>query len=98
MPKKLFPSAGAKKREDLDKDRLYNLALTRLIEIIGEAANRVLEDVQAAYPDLPWMAMIGARNHLIHGYDHVDFDILWNIAHNDLPALVKRLDKIVSKE
>ena len=57
------------------------------MEVIGEAANRVPEEAQAAYPDLPWMAMIGARNHLIHGYDHVDFDILWNIAHNDLPRL-----------
>ncbi len=87
-----------KTRKDLDQDRLFNLALTRLVEVIGEAANRVPEDVQTAYPDLPWMAMIGARNRLIHGYDHVDFDIFWNIVHNDLPALIKRLEKIVSKE
>jgi uncharacterized protein with HEPN domain len=69
--------------------------MTRLVEVIGEAANRVPEDVQAAYPNVPWMEMIGARNHLIHGYDQVDFDILWNIVHNDLPDLIKRLEKIV---
>jgi len=62
-----------KTRDNLDSDRLLNLALTRLIEIIGEAANRVPESIQVKYPDLPWMQMIGARNRLIHGYDSVDF-------------------------
>ena len=84
-----------KTRKDLDTDRLLNLALTRLIEIIGEAANRVPESVQMKYPELPWMQMVGARNRLIHGYDSVDFDILWAIVSFDLPVLVKRLKAIL---
>jgi uncharacterized protein with HEPN domain len=72
-----------------------NLALTRLVEIIGEAANRVPEDIQKKYPDLPWLSMIGARNRLIHGYDSVDLDILWNIIQRDLPSIIARLEKIV---
>jgi uncharacterized protein with HEPN domain len=56
-----------KTRQDLDRDRLLNLALTRLLEILGEAANRVPEDVQAQYPDLPWLQMIAVRNRLITG-------------------------------
>jgi len=63
-------------RSDLDSDRLLNLALTRLIEIIGEAANRVPDSIQEKYPQLPCLQMIGLRNRLIHGYDSVDFDIL----------------------
>lgn len=51
-----------KTRRDLDTDRLFNLALTRLIEVIGEAANRVPEEIQAKYEELPWLQMIGARN------------------------------------
>ncbi len=66
-------------RTDLDSDRLLNLALTRLLEIIGEAANRVPIVYQEEHPDIPWMQMVSARNRLIHGYDSVDFDILWNI-------------------
>jgi len=58
-------------RTDLDTDRLLDLALSRLLEIIGEAANRVPDDIQAKYPELPWLQMIGARNRLIHGYDSV---------------------------
>ncbi|OGO72139.1 MAG: hypothetical protein A2Z49_05250 [Chloroflexi bacterium RBG_19FT_COMBO_56_12] len=84
-----------KSRADLDQDRLLNLALTRLLEIIGEAANRVPEEVQAKYPDLPWMQMSGARNRLIHGYDSVDFDILWVIVEQDLPVLISRLEDII---
>jgi uncharacterized protein with HEPN domain len=87
-----------KTRLDLDRDRLLNLALTRLVEIIGEAANRVPEDIRTQYPDLPWVQMIGARNRLIHGYDHVDFDILWMIVDRDLPELINQLEKIFSEK
>jgi uncharacterized protein with HEPN domain len=87
-----------KTRADLDTDRLLNLALTRLVEIIGEAANRIPDEIQEKYPDLPWLQMIGARNRLIHGYDSVDFDILWMIISRDLPHLIRRLEEIVGKE
>ena len=87
-----------RKRTDLDSDRLLNLALTRLIEIVGEAANRVPDAVQAKHPDLPWLQMIGARNRLIHAYDSVDFDILWAIVTNDLPGVVKQTERILANE
>jgi uncharacterized protein with HEPN domain len=84
-------------RSDLDSDRLLNLALTRLIEIIGEAANRVPDSIQSKYPDFPWLQMIGARNRLIHGYDSVDFDILWTIVNHDLPSVITRLEDILNQ-
>ena len=85
-----------KTRADLDNDRMLNLALTRLLEIIGEAANRVPDSVQEKYPHLPWLQMIGLRNRLIHGYDQVDFDILWAIVKQDLPNLISQLEKILN--
>ena len=84
-----------KTRQDLDRDRLLNLAITRLVEMLGEAANRVPEAIRTQYPDLPWFQMIAARNRLIHGYDSVDFDILWAIIKNDLPILIARLKEIL---
>ncbi len=65
-----------KTRQDLEQDRLLNLAISRLLEMLGEAANRIPEETRSKYPDLPWLQMIAARNRLIHGYDNVDFDIL----------------------
>lgn len=78
-------------RADLDSDRQFNLALVRLIEIVGEAANRVSETGQVALPEIPWRAIIGMRNRIIHGYDAVDFDILWAVIIADLPRLVTLL-------
>ncbi|NJD61064.1 MAG: hypothetical protein C3F13_01930 [Anaerolineales bacterium] len=63
--------------------------------ILSEAANRIPEDVRTQYPDLPWLQMIAVRNHLIHGYDSVNFDILWAIVHDDLRALIIRLQEIL---
>ena len=89
-------SAG-KKRADLNDDRLLDLALTRLLEVIGEAANRVPPDIQAQYPAIPWSQMVGLRNRLIHGYDAVDLDILWQIISQDLPPLIITLEEITSR-
>ncbi|HEX9017823.1 MAG TPA: DUF86 domain-containing protein [Anaerolineaceae bacterium] len=87
-----------KTRADLDSDRLLNLALTRLIEIIGEAANRVPESTRVKYPELPWMQMVGARNRLIHGYDSVDLNIMWAIVTNDLPVMIKQIETIMGQK
>ena len=75
-------------RPDLDADRVLNLALVRLLEIIGEAAARLTAETRNRTPDIPWPDIIGLRTRLIHGYDIVDFDILWDIVHDDLPLLV----------
>ena len=79
-------------REDLDEDRQLNLSLTRLLEIVGEAANHVPSDVQAQYPQIPWRDITDFRNRLIHGYFSVDFDILWQIVQKDLPDLIETLE------
>jgi uncharacterized protein with HEPN domain len=87
-----------RQRIDLDKDRLLNLALVRLLEIIGEAANRIPRENQLEQAEIPWMQIIGLRNRLIHGYDAVDFDILWHIVTEDLPPLIATLATIVPPE
>ena len=87
--------AHGRSRADLDNDRLLNLALTRLLEIVGEAAARVSTSEQARHTAVPWHAIVGLRNRLIHGYDAVDFDILWNIIEFDLPSLIAELRQIL---
>jgi uncharacterized protein with HEPN domain len=84
-----------KSRGDIAADRLLNLALIRLLEIIGEAAGRVPTVERSRYPEVPWPQIIGMRNRLIHGYDQVDFNILWQTVVEDLPPLIALLDSIL---
>ena len=79
-------------RKDVDTDRMLQLPLTRVLEIIGEAANRVTTEGQARYPDIPWEDVISTRNRVIHGYDMVDYDIVWRIVSEELPVLIAALE------
>jgi uncharacterized protein with HEPN domain len=88
--------AAGKTRDDVHNDRMLNLALVRLLEIVGEAASRTPLDERARYSEIPWGQIVGLRNRLIHGYDSVDFDILWQIVNRDLPPLIAALEPIVS--
>ena len=85
--------ARGKTRTELDRDRQLNLSLVRLLEIVGEAAGRVPGGERVRHPDIPWPDIVGLRNRLIHGYDSVDFDILWKIVSDDLPPLIAALKK-----
>jgi len=90
--------ARGRTRSELDTDRQLNLSLVRLVEVVGEAAARVQDDFRSHHPDVAWCATVGMRNRLIHGYDIVDFDILWQIVTTDLPPLIAVLEKIVPSE
>lgn len=90
--------ARGKQRLDLDQERMLELALVRLIEIIGEAATRVSELTKAQYPIIPWTQIAGMRNRLVHGYDQVDLDVLWDTVQDDLPSLIAELRKILLSE
>jgi uncharacterized protein with HEPN domain len=85
-----------KARADLDQDRKLNLSLVRLLEIVGEAANRIPKEERSIHPDIPRPEIVGLRNRLTHGYDEVDFDILWQIVTQDLPPLVRALQRILA--
>lgn len=85
-----------KKLGDLYADRTLNLALVRLLEIIGEAASRATEEERQLCPLLPWGQIVALRNRLIHGYNSVDFDVLWEIVSNDHPKLVAMVEPVVT--
>ena len=66
-------------REFLDEDLGFRRHAERVAELIGEAASRLPDDVRESWPSVPWRQMIGMRNSLIHGYDGIDTDILWDV-------------------
>lgn len=84
-------------RDNLEKNRELRRALERCIELIGEAATRLPEDWRASHPQIPWRQIIALRNVLIHGYDVVQADVLWNVATNDVPKLRDAINALASK-
>ncbi|MHC4974003.1 MAG: HepT-like ribonuclease domain-containing protein [Planctomycetota bacterium] len=85
--------ARGRSRSDLDGDRQFVLALVQCVQMVGEAAGRVSEETRSRLPDLPWAAIVGMRNRLVHGYYDIDHDEVWNTVANDLPPLVEALTR-----
>ena len=76
-------------RDAWDKDRVRQLAVERLLEIIGEAANSLSEELRARHPGIPWRDIIGMRVVLAHHYHRVDPNQVWVIAATEVPRLVQ---------
>ena len=72
-------------------------ATLRNLELIGEAATHIPEDVRSANPQIPWRLVIATRNRLIHGYLGIDNDTLWSIVRSDVPGLLHALIGLKSR-
>jgi len=82
-------------RADLDSDELLALAVVRLVEILGEAAKNVSQDIKERTPKIAWRQMAGTRDRLTHAYFDVNLDIIWDIVNNDLTPLVEKLEELL---
>ena len=85
-------------REAVESDVVLQSGLAKLIQDIGEAANRVSSEFQTQHSHIPWRDMIDMRNHLVHVYTDIDFGVLWNTAVEDLPPLISQLEAILGTE
>jgi uncharacterized protein with HEPN domain len=90
--------ADGRTRADLDSNTMLTFAIIRAIEIAGEAASKIGNETIAALPDLPWPAIVGMRNRLIHAYFDVDLDRVWDTIIHDLPPLRERLQTILESD
>ena len=77
---------------------MLNLAVVRLVEIVGESCNGIPKDFRSEHPDIPWREISGVRVKLAHAYDSIDFDILWDIVQNDLPTLIEQLNVLIEEK
>jgi uncharacterized protein with HEPN domain len=71
-------------------------AVIRKFEIIGEAARRLSPEMRKKFPEIPWNLVSAMRNILIHDYDDVDLDIVWQTVQRDLPPMIQHLEKYLA--
>ncbi len=85
-------------QDTFEIDLMRRAAVMRQLEIMGEAARRLSPETCMELSQIPWSDMIGMRNRLIHGYDDVDLEIVWDTIQNDLQPLIAELEKVVPPE
>lgn len=78
--------------------KLHQSAVERCMGIIGEAAAQVSNDFQERHPEIPWRKIIGMRHRLIHAYNEVRLDVVWEVVRNDLPSLIETLRPLIPPE
>jgi uncharacterized protein with HEPN domain len=84
-------------RESLAHDRRTWSAILREITVIGEATKRLSAEFRAAHPEMAWSRMAGMRDVIVHGYDTIDFDEVWDVAHRDAPNLIAYLEPLLTR-
>ena len=82
--------------DQLCNNRDIEHAITRSIEIIGEASKNVSSDICKKYPEIPWKNMAGMRERIIHGYFSINYDIVFDVIMNKIPELEPLIRKIIS--
>jgi uncharacterized protein with HEPN domain/predicted nucleotidyltransferase len=90
--------AQGRTREEYDTDEVFQLAVLHIVQTIGEAATRVSQATRAQHPKIPWGEIIGMRNILVHRYDAINHDVVWDTVTNGVPALITELETMLPPE
>lgn len=89
---------AGRERSDLDTDAMLRLALTRAVEVVGEAAAKVTEAGRAELPAVPWLQIAGMRNRLVHACFSINHSVLWDTVQLPLPPLLAQLKAMPGTE
>jgi uncharacterized protein with HEPN domain len=81
--------------EDFRTDPKTQFAVVRALEIIGEATKRIPQNIREDHPQIPWRSMAGIRDRLIHDYEHVSIDVVWQTVTEDVSKLIRQFEGIV---
>jgi uncharacterized protein with HEPN domain len=78
-------------KADYDASRTMQLALTYLVQNVGEAATKVPMSLRAEHPEIDWAGMTGMRHRIVHDYTHIDTERVWAVIQYEIPRLVEQL-------
>jgi uncharacterized protein with HEPN domain len=85
-------------RKRFDREEETQNSIIYYLQIVGEATSAIPQDFRSRYPEIPWRSMISMRNKLIHNYDGIDLDVVWETATSSIPDLKPKIDAILNNE
>ena len=94
MARKAISLVRGKSRNDYERDETLSLAVTHILQVIGEAARKISPQFREQHAEIPWAAIVGLRHRVVHDYLHVDLDLVWDVVQQDLEPLVAKLEQI----
>jgi uncharacterized protein with HEPN domain len=95
--KEILEFVAESTQSSFSSNRMLQLAIVKDLEIIGEAANNVSTECQEKYSYIPWRAMVGMRNRLVHAYFGINLDVIWQTVQQDLPPLMQSLERALEE-
>ena len=81
-------------RQDFLRETQTQDSVIRRLEIIGEAAGRISPEFRDVHPEIQWSEIRGMRNRMIHGYDDVNLDVVWDTVERDIPHLIQIIESL----
>jgi len=87
--------AAAAGRERFEADEMVQVWIVHHLEILGEAAASIPDELRAEHTEVPWHRIIGARNRLVHGYFDIDLGVVWEVVERELPGLREQIARIL---
>ena len=87
---------SGRERSELDTNRMLLFAVVRAVEILGEAASKISEESRSAHGAVPWKAIIGMRNRLVHAYFDINTQTVWETATVEIPAILPLLRQLAA--
>ncbi|MEW5928210.1 MAG: HepT-like ribonuclease domain-containing protein [Gemmatimonadota bacterium] len=93
--RKIVRYSAGKSLEALQDDEVLTDALIRQFTVLGEAAARISSALRSQHPEIPWRQIVGLRNVVVHQYDRVDLQALWDAVHEDVPRLVTSVEALL---
>lgn len=82
--------------DDIKSDTILFYGLSKMVEIIGEAAYMITNEYKSIHIELPWRQIEGMRHILVHGYYTISSDVLWDVIQNDIPSLIPILEYYIN--
>ena len=83
--------------ESIKEDRVLFFGISKIVEIIGEAAYMITKEYKNCHTELPWKQIEGMRHILVHGYFSIRPEILWDVIENDIPTLISTIEKLIEE-